>query len=353
MVNAPKMNLSPLPAGKYGKSTKSSTRWHPEANEGKSGLEAERVQALGELRSLRSKKKPVAGTWPETHILSNEEKVKLIKDYVERETTEARKGVEDAETAIKQLQDDMRNADKAGLTTTKPETTFEEILNAIGDSLSDFASSDDGEDGEDEDDDKEDAVGGKVSEDDKPGWVMGTISKAVQYRMERVRQKQKMLDQVMQPRWGDTAYYFCGRDTKYGMTEWNVPAVDQTHTANDAMSSALTSCGEPMETLDSVPGELQQPQVISQQGSSHMKLGSWKPQTHKRIPSLPAAPIPNSSSIQKSQHVGPISLNPCILSPKLITIQKSDSDQDMVTAPVPPEEWIRKLAYVMIYQFEM
>ena len=239
---------------------------------------------------------------------------------MERETTEARTGVEDAETAIKQLQDHMRNADKAGLTTTKPETTFEEMLNAIRDSLSDFASSDDGEDGDDEDDDKEDPAGGKRSEDDKPGWVMGTISKTVQYRMECFRQKQMILDHVMQPGWGDTAYYFRGRDTKYGTTEWNVPAVVQTHTANDAMSSALTSCGEPMETLDSVPGELQQPQVTSQQGSSHMKLGSRKPQTYKRIPSLPPAPIHNLSSIQKSQHVEPVSLNPCILRPKLITI---------------------------------
>jgi len=46
---------------------------------------------------------------------------------VERETALARKRVEDAETAIQQVQDDMRNAEKAGLTTTKPETTSEEM----------------------------------------------------------------------------------------------------------------------------------------------------------------------------------------------------------------------------------
>ena len=59
----------------------------------------------------------------------------------------ARKRVEDAATAIKHKQDDMRNAEKAGLTTTKPETTVEEMLNAIGETLSDLASSDDVEDG--------------------------------------------------------------------------------------------------------------------------------------------------------------------------------------------------------------
>ena len=43
-----------------------------------------------------------------------------------------------------------------GLTTVQPETTFQEMLNAIRDSLSDLASSDDGEIGEDEEDDEED-----------------------------------------------------------------------------------------------------------------------------------------------------------------------------------------------------
>jgi phospholipase/lecithinase/hemolysin len=55
--------------------------------------------------------------------------------------------------------------------------TFEEMLVVIGDSLSDLASSDDGEDGEDEDD--EETEQGKRSEDDEPGWVMGTITTTV------------------------------------------------------------------------------------------------------------------------------------------------------------------------------
>jgi len=124
----------------------------------------------------------------------------------------ARKRVEDAETAIKQGQDDMRNAEKAGLTTTKPETTFEEMLNAIGDSLSDLARSDDEDDGEDEDDKEEDPAGGKLREDDEPGWVMGTISKTVQYRMECFRRKQMKLDKLTQCGWGDAADYFRERD---------------------------------------------------------------------------------------------------------------------------------------------
>jgi hypothetical protein len=90
MVNAPKKNFSPLPAGKYGKLTKKATRRRHQANQGKSGLEAERVRALGALRSLRSKKKHAAEKRQETHFLSDEEKEKWIEDFVETETAGAR-----------------------------------------------------------------------------------------------------------------------------------------------------------------------------------------------------------------------------------------------------------------------
>jgi len=227
MVNAPKKTHSPLPAGRYGKSTKRSTwRRHP-ASERKSSLHAELVQALGALRSLRSKTKFAVGKRRETHFLNNEDKERWIEDYVGRETAVARKRVEDAETVIEQEQDDMRNAETAGLTTTKPGITFEEMLNAIGDSLSNLATSDNGEDGEDEDDDETDPAGGKLSKDDEPGWVMGTISKMVQYRMEHYRQKQMMLHELMQRGWGDAADYCCERDKKYGTTEFKVPALVQ------------------------------------------------------------------------------------------------------------------------------
>jgi len=102
----------------------SSAQWLQQAKTGESGFEAEPVRALGALRSLLSKKELAAGKHQQTHILSKEPKEKWIEDYVERETAVARKWVEDAETAIKQVQDYMRNAEMAGLTTSKPETTF-------------------------------------------------------------------------------------------------------------------------------------------------------------------------------------------------------------------------------------
>jgi len=90
----------------------------------------------------------------------------------------------------------MTHAEIAGLTPRGPKKTFEEMMAAIGDSLYDLASSDDGEDWEAEDEETEQ---GKLSEDDKPGWVMGTISKTVQQRMESFRQKQMKLDELTQP----------------------------------------------------------------------------------------------------------------------------------------------------------
>jgi len=223
MVNAPKKNFSPLPAGRNGKSTKRSTQRRHQANECKSGFEAERVRARGALRSLRSKKRLAAEKRRETHFLSNEEKEKWIEDFVERETAGARKPVEDAEAAVRQELDDMTHAELAGLTSRKPEKTFEEMLIPIGDSLSELATSTNGADGEDEND--QETEKSKLIEDDEPGWVMGTITWMVQQRMERFRQKQMKFDELTQPGWEDAAYYFRERDKKYGTSEFRVPAV--------------------------------------------------------------------------------------------------------------------------------
>jgi hypothetical protein len=98
-----------------------------------------------------------------------------------------------------QEQEHMGNVEKGRLTTTKPEIIFEEMLNAIGDSLSDLASSNDKEGGKHKDDDEEDTGHGKLSEDDEHGWVMGSISKTVQHRLESFRLKQMRLDELTQP----------------------------------------------------------------------------------------------------------------------------------------------------------
>jgi hypothetical protein len=159
------------------------------------------------LRSLKLQKKVGVEEQRETHFLSNNEKEKWIEDYVEQETAGARKRVEDAEAAVQQEQEDMTHAEIVRLTSRDPEMTCDVMLVAIRDSLSDLVSSDDGEDGEDEDDEVTEQ--GKLSEDDEPGWVKGTISKTVPQRMVRFRQKQIKHDELTQLGWEDAADYLC------------------------------------------------------------------------------------------------------------------------------------------------
>jgi len=64
-----------------------------------------------------------------------------------------------------------------------------------------------------------------LSEDDEPGWVMGTISKMVQHRLESLQQVQIGLDELTHPGWGYAANNFRQRQMKYRMTKLTVPAV--------------------------------------------------------------------------------------------------------------------------------
>jgi len=157
------------------------------------------------------------------------------------------------------------------------------MLNAIGDSLSDLASSEDEEDRADKDDHEEDTEVGKLSEDDEPGWVMGTISKTVQHHMESIGQLQWRLDELMQLGSGDTADSFCEGDMKYGTTELKTPTVVKPQTYTTAATPSPTTYSELMQALDIVPGQWQMPQVTSRPGSSKMRLGLEKPQGDNHI----------------------------------------------------------------------
>jgi len=230
---------------------------------------------------------------------------------VERETAVARKRVQDAETVMMQEQEHMENVEKGRAITTKPEITFEEMLIAIKDSLHDLASSEDEEDGEDEDDDEEDTGHGKLSEDDEPGGVMGTISKTVLHRMESFQQKQLRLDELTQPGWGDAVDFFREREMKHGTTELKIPAVGKPQEDSTAATPSPTTFGELMQALNIVPGQSQMPQVTSRQGTSQMRLDLEKPQADNHIvPPMPAE-VPNSSPIEIVKPVQHVSFYPC------------------------------------------
>jgi hypothetical protein len=125
------------------------------------------------------------------------------------------------------------------------------MMVVIRDSLSDIPSSDDGEDGEDEDD--EETEQGQLSEDDEPGWEMGTINQTVQQHMERFRPKQIKINELAQPGWEDAADYICERGKRYGTSELRVPAVVQLQTDDDIAVPAATTFGELMECPDIAP----------------------------------------------------------------------------------------------------
>ena len=162
-----------------------------------------------------------------------------------------------------QEQERMGSVENRRSTITKYEIPFVNMLHAIGESLSDVASSeDDEEDGENEDDD-EDTGHGKLSEDDQPGWVMGSISKKVHHHMESFRQKQMRLDELTQPGRGNAADYLHETDMKYGTNELKVPVVGKPQTDLTAATPSPTTFGELMQALDNVPGQSQMLQVTS------------------------------------------------------------------------------------------
>jgi hypothetical protein len=109
-----------------------------------------------------------------------------------------------------------------GFTLRGSENTFQEMMVAIRDSLSELASSDARKDAKVKDDEIEK---GKLNEVDGPCRVMGTIAKTVQLRMECVLEKQRKLDELTQPEWGNPANYVHDREKKYCTTELRVLAV--------------------------------------------------------------------------------------------------------------------------------
>jgi len=273
-------------------------------------LEADRVRALGALCSLQSKPKLAAEKRQVTHFLSKEEIEKWIDNSVERAMAGARKQLEDAEAAVQQEQEETRKAENTGLMLREAENTFQEMMVAIGESLSDLAGSDDGEDGEDEDDEEKEQ--GKMSKDEEPGWVLGAIYNTVQLCMERYRQKQMKLDELTQPGWGDAANWFRESDKKYGTSDLSVLAVINPQTEDDAAARAPTTIGELIECVDIVPGILQMPQETSRPGSRQLWVGSRKPQSNTSISGPRPAVALISSLIQNAKPFVLGNLHPCI-----------------------------------------
>jgi len=89
MVYPPGEDFSPLPVGKDGQYTMWCTQKRHQVNDGKSGLDVERLRVLGSVCSLRCNKNLAMEKQCKTHFSSNHEKEKLIEDYDDRETADA------------------------------------------------------------------------------------------------------------------------------------------------------------------------------------------------------------------------------------------------------------------------
>jgi len=204
-------------------------------------------------------------------------------------------------------------------------------------SLSDVASSDNGDDG-DVEENNEDTQLGKPREDDEPGWAIRTISKMVQHCMKIFQQQQMRHDQLTQLGLWDAADYFCERDKKYKTAELNIPAVIKAKKKALTAGSAPSIFGQRMETQDIVTGISQRPHRTSQPGCSHMRLSSRKPQSYKCIVPLQPDTEPNSFLIITTKPVEPILFYHSTLPPKPIPIQKSDPGKEMVMVDASHEE---------------
>jgi len=151
---------------------------------------------------------------------------------------------------------------------------------------------------------------------------------------------------------GDAADYFHVRDKIHDTTKLKGLAVMESQMNEVAVTPTPTTFGELMEYLDIDPGIPQMPQGTSWPGSSHIRLGSGKPQSNKPIASLQLNTEPYSSQMKNLKAVEPVSFYGCILHAELFTILQSDSNRAMVTVRVFLEKLIGKLVYVTLYRSE-
>jgi len=110
----------------------------------------------------------------------------------------------------------------------------------------------------------------------------------------------------------DAGIYFRGRDMMYGTAELKVPALIEPQIDMNAATPSPKTFGELMQTLDILRRQLQMPAVTSRPGSSQMRLGSEKPQSHKFIPDFAPDVVPDLTPIQDAKPVERVRFYPCI-----------------------------------------
>jgi hypothetical protein len=125
---------------------------------------------------------------------------------------------------VQQEQKDRRKVENTGLINRHPEMTFQKIMVTMSHSLSNLASSNDGEDREIEDDEETELS--LLSKHDEPCNMMGIISTSVQQRMERIQLQQIRHAELTQPQYTDAADNCSKIDKKYSISGLMIPAVN-------------------------------------------------------------------------------------------------------------------------------
>lgn len=276
MVDSSKKNYSPLPAGKYGRSDNPATVKRHRTNAGKSGIESERIRAHNNLRALKCKKRKKAEGSEEIRDMDSDQRDKWIEDYVERETAAARKRAEEADLAWALEKERLASVSAVD---QHPETaesarSFNQMLEDIGESIDDVATSgEEDEDNEDDDDDEEDEedIEGESDEEEGSGWVPDIVQKSAQRRIDAFREKCMWIEEMTRSGWEDADKYFRERDEKYGVTgkgsssaqnEDDLPSVEsvsptpllqQTYSDNEGRTFPVTQLPVRHKRLASIP----------------------------------------------------------------------------------------------------
>jgi hypothetical protein len=99
---------------------------------------------------------------------------------------------------------------------------------------------------------------------------------------------------------------------KYGTAELKVPGVVNHQIDPIAATPSPITFGEPMPTLAIVSGQSHMLAVTSRPGSSHMRMGLEKSQSHEFIPLFSPVAEPDSTPILDTKPVEPISIYPCL-----------------------------------------
>jgi hypothetical protein len=84
------------------------------------------------------------------------------------------------------------------------------------------------------------------------------------------------------------------------MAMLKLAAVTEPQTADNAATSTPAAFGKVVETLDKIPGKSQMLQGTARLKHSHLRSGSFNPQSQNQQPSVPSDKAPNSVLIKDS-----------------------------------------------------